>query len=215
MKALPPPDWDSSLSDVLDDMNGRPLNVHGLMANHPELLRAWWNFRNYSVRGGDLEQRDCELVILRVAVHMRSWYEWASHVDRGIAAGLEREEIERVPQGATADGWCEHDIALLTAVDELVKRHALSAGTLATLSAHFTSNQVMDVIAIHGMYVILGCMINTWGLELEGEIRDRLPDGITAERFAMVSTSSQVERCEQHSTRSRWQKEGHSSEAAI
>ena len=37
MKPLPPTQWDESLQPVLDDMNGRPLNVHGLMANHPKL----------------------------------------------------------------------------------------------------------------------------------------------------------------------------------
>lgn len=99
MKPLHPKEWDESLKHVIADMKGRPLNVHGLMANHPDLLNAWWDFRNYSVRGGALEQRDCELVILRVAVQVRSWYEFASHVERGIAAGLSIEEIENVRQG--------------------------------------------------------------------------------------------------------------------
>ena len=84
MRPLPLPEWDDSLERVLDDMDGQPLNVHGLMANHPDLLNAWWDYRNYSVRGGALDQRDCELVILRVAVHMRNWYEWAAHVDRAL-----------------------------------------------------------------------------------------------------------------------------------
>lgn len=32
----------------------------------------------------------------------------------------------------------------------------------------------MDVIAIHGMYVIPGCMINTWGLTLDAQIAERI-----------------------------------------
>ena len=35
----------------------------------------------------------------------------------------------------------------------------------------------MDVIAVHGMYVTLACMINTWGLELDERIKAKLPDG--------------------------------------
>ena len=87
-------DWDSSLSSIIDEMNGEPLNVHKLMANNPALLKAWWNFRNYSITGGALGTRLGELVILRVAVHMRAWYEWASHVERSIARGLSMDEIE-------------------------------------------------------------------------------------------------------------------------
>jgi alkylhydroperoxidase/carboxymuconolactone decarboxylase family protein YurZ len=172
MKPLPLMEWDKSLKHVIDDMNGRPLNVHSLMANHPELLNAWWSFRNYSVRGGSLEQRDCELVILRVAVHMRSWYEWASHVDRGLAAGVSIEEIESVRQGPDAPVWNDHDLLLLKSVDELVTERAISAETLEKLAEHFSENQVMDVIAIHGMYITLGCMINTWGLPLDTHLAD-------------------------------------------
>ena len=109
---LPVFDWDSSLSHIIEDMNGQPLNVHSLMANHPELLKSWWNFRNYSVVGGDLGKRRGELVILRVAVHMKSWYEWGSHVERGLACGLALEEIERVKQEPQAPEWMASEALL-------------------------------------------------------------------------------------------------------
>ena len=179
MQPLPLQQWDESLDHVVNDMNGRPLNVHSLMANHPELLNAWWRFRNYAVRGGNLKQRDCELIILRVAVHMRSWYEWASHVDRGLATGLTLEEIERVHLGPDADEWDNHDATLLQALDELIAQRRIAAETQKRLSSHFTENQVMDIIAIHGMYITLACMINTWDLALDQEVKDRLPAAVS------------------------------------
>ena len=191
MQPLPLQEWNESLKDVLDDMNGKPLNVHQLMANHPELLKAWWNYRNYSVNGGDLEQRDCELVILRVAVKMRCWYEWASHVDRGQLSGLSLSEIERVLHGSEAAAWGERDALLLKAVDELIDERSMSADTQKNLAEHFTPNQVMDVIAIQGMYVTLSCMINTWGLELDSGVQQRLPAQTTWEAFeAAVGTKT-------------------------
>ena len=183
MKPVPLSKWDKSLEHVIDDMKGHPLNVHSLMANHPKLLNAWWNFRNYTVRGGDLEQRECELVILRVAWHMRSWYEWASHVDRGLAAGLSRDEIERVSQGPDAREWADRDAALLRSIDELLTESAIGSDTLTQLSEYFSTNQIMDVIAIYGVYVTLGCLINTWGLALDGPILDRLPGDVTLASF--------------------------------
>lgn len=183
MRPLPLPEWDESLERVVDDMNGQPLNVHSLMANHPDLLNAWWDYRNYSVAGGALEQRDCELVILRVAVHMRSWYEWASHVDRGLAAGISEDEIERVRKGPGATDWSERDAILLEAVDELVFERAISKSTLEILSEYLDARQVMDVIAIHGMYVTLACIINTWGLELDDQVQAKLPEGYTEDKF--------------------------------
>ena len=183
VKPLPASDWDASLLHIIEDMNGRPLNVHGLMANHPDLLKAWWSFRNYSINGGELGKRKGELVILRVAVQLKAWYEWGSHVERALACGLTLEEIERVKLGAEAPEWEANETALLKAVDELIANHGLSPQTHAELREHYSIRQVMDLIAIQGLYVILGCMINTWGLTLDAHVLEKLPEEMTREMF--------------------------------
>ncbi|KEA62451.1 hypothetical protein ADIMK_3342 [Marinobacterium lacunae] len=180
---LPIEEWDSSLEPIINDMNGRPINVHKLMAHNPVLLKAWWDYRNYSVTGGTLGKRLGELIILRVATHMRAWYEWGSHVERGLACGLSREEIERIKDTPNPDEWLEKEYLLLLGVDELIIRKGLSPELLAQLRTHYTDAELMDLIAIHGMYVTLGCMINTWGLELDTHVRDKLPADETRERF--------------------------------
>lgn len=190
MKPLPPDQWDPSLRHVIDDMDGKPINAHALMANHPYLLNAWWNYRNYAVSGGELAQRECELLILRVAVHMQAWYEWGSHVDRGLIAGLSIEEIKRVLTDPKSSDWSNSDGLLLEAVDQLIENRAINGATLTELSGHFSPQQILDIVAIHGMYVTLGCMINTWNLPLDDSVRKRLPAGITQAAFEqLISTS--------------------------
>lgn len=171
---LPPADWPDTLARVRDDMKGAPIRVHQLMAHNPQLLNAWWDFRNHSVDGGTLGRRLGELVILRVGVHLKAWYEWGSHVDRALRCGLSLDEINRVLERATDGRWPDDEAALLRAVDELVESHRLSPPTQTALARHFSAAQVMDIIAIHGMYVILGCMINTWGLTLDPQVAERI-----------------------------------------
>jgi 4-carboxymuconolactone decarboxylase len=183
LKPLPVEQWDESLAPILSDMKDRPINVHKLMANHPALLQAWWNFRNYSVAGGDLGQRHSELVILRVAVHMKAWYEWGSHVERSLNCGITLAEIERVRLGGDAPGWSDAEALLLKAVDELIANYGLSIDSRRALEQHFSTRQLLDLMAIHGMYVILACMINTWGLELDDHVQQQLPESISRERF--------------------------------
>ena len=180
---LPVDEWDDSLTQIIDDMDGRPINVHRLMAHHPELLKAWWNFRNYAVTGGELGRRNGELVILRIALHMRAWYEWASHVQRALACGISLEEIERVKEGASAPGWEAGEILLLQAIDELVANRLISPQTLQDLGKYFSNGQIMDMMGIYGMYVTLGCMVNTWNLELDEHVESQLPDTVTEENF--------------------------------
>lgn len=180
---LDPSEWDPSLAHIVADMKGRPINAHRLMANHPQLLKAWWDFRNYSVQGGALGRRRGELVILRVGLHMRAWYEWGSHVERAQACGLNLAEIERVKQPADAPGWEPAEALLLAAVDELIETRGLGPERLAALAEHYSPQEIMDIMAIHGMYIILGCMINTWGLELDESVAAKLPAGVTKEAF--------------------------------
>ena len=181
MKPLPISAWNPSLQHVVDDMHGHPLNIHALMANNPRLLDAWWSLRMYLVNGGDLTQRHCELVILRIAVHMKSWYEWASHVIRGIDSGLTVDEIQKIR--SDVGEWSDADAALLRAVDDVTVNNCISEATRTRLQKHFTNQQMLDIVLLHGMYQKLGCLINTFGLELDEHVREQLPETITEDSF--------------------------------
>jgi len=190
MIPLPPEQWDTSLQHIIDDMHGQPLRIHCLLANHPQLLDAWWSYRMYSVAGGDLAQRDCELVILRVAVHMKAWYEWAAHVDRGLAAGLSLPAIYRVAHGPTDAAWNDKDAALLRAVDQLVHDHCLGGAARGDLETVFSDKQIMDIISLQGLYMTIACMIGSWPIEIEEHIARRLPQEVNEDSFLKLLSAT-------------------------
>lgn len=165
-------EWPTALDDICMDMNDAPINVHKLMAHSPDLLRTWWDFRNYAVSGGRLGARLGELVILRVGVHLGAWYEWGSHVDRAQKIGISTEAIFQtlLPQPDLPAS----DVLILTAVDQLMLDHRIEAPTRAALEQHFSTAQLMDLIAIQGMYVILGGFIHTWDLVLDDAVAKRI-----------------------------------------
>ena len=167
-------------------MGGRPLNIHALMANHPRLLAAWWDLRMYLVNGGDLGQRQCELAILRIAVHLKNWYEWGSHVVRGLDSGLSIEEMNHVLSGS--GDWSDADTALLAGIDEIVTDNKISEATLQRLAPHFSDGQVMDLVHLHGMYRTIACLVETWGLKLDSHVLERLPGSISEDDFRKTVT---------------------------
>jgi 4-carboxymuconolactone decarboxylase len=188
MFPLAPQHWDKELDQIVEDTKSAPINVHQLMANNPSLLKAWWDFRNHAVRGGTLGKRAGELVILRVAVHMQAWYEWASHVDRALACGLTIDEINQVLSYSTAQGWPAADAVLLRAVDDLIAHHCLTEQIQIELALYFSTEQVMDIIAIHGMYVILACMIKSWDLPLDQPVLERIAGQASERDFITAAT---------------------------
>ena len=164
--------WPRALDGIVADMNGTPINVHQLMAHSPDLLAAWWNFRNHAVAGGSLGPHLGELVILRVAVHLGAWYEWASHVDRAQKNGMATQTIFETLRAQPDLPKSEN--LVLTAVDELMADRGIRPSTRAQLEKHYSTAQIMDVIAIQGMYVILGGFIKTWDLALDDTVAHRI-----------------------------------------
>lgn len=182
LQPLPVADWHECLERVVTDMNGSPLNVHGLMAHNPELLASWWSFRLHIVHGGHLDDRHRELIVLRVAAHMACWYEWASHVERGIDAGLTMNEIEALAGPLANYTWTDSDALLLQAVDDCIACRRILPETLEALRASFSTAQILDIIAIHGTYITLATMINSWQLALDDSVQ--LPPGYSAETWS-------------------------------
>ena len=187
LRPLPPSEWPPELANVLKDTNGRSANIHGLMANSPGLLSAWWSFTNYIVRGSSLGQRRTELAILRQSIHMSSWYEWGSHVDRALRLGIEIEEILGLLEPITARPWSEEERALLMAVDDLMKYQKVRPVTLAILNKNYSNQQVIDLVALQGMYQTIASMIKTWGVTLDDEVAERVSRIMDEPTFAKRS----------------------------
>ncbi len=163
---LEPQEWSADLADVLGFL-GKPLNIHRMMAHHPDLLKAWMPFRNHVVGSSSLSPRQRELIILRTAHNCQADYEWQHHVERGLAAGLSQGEIDRVREGPCAGGWQADEVAVLKAVDECHANSCISTETLTQLNQHFSVQQQLDMTVTTGMYMTLAMIIKTHDVPME------------------------------------------------
>jgi alkylhydroperoxidase family enzyme len=159
----------------------RNLNVFRTFANHPQLLRHWLGFAGYLLRSSTLEPRLRELVVLRVGWQCRSPYEWGQHVIVGRRSGVLDADLQRLTQGAEAEGWTAAEAAALRATDELLERRSLRDETWAGLAAHFTAQQILDVIFLVGQYQLVASALNSLRVE-----RD---DGLDAAEVPFPSPS--------------------------
>lgn len=166
MKPLTPDNWPDELREIRSFL-GSPLNIQSMMAHHPALLKAWMPFRNHVVANSTLSPRHRELLILRTAHHCRSDYEWQHHVERGLRAGLEPVEIERVKKGAEAKGWTDDEAALLAAADQCFDDLCFKGKTFQKINHHFNAQQQLDIAVTVGMYLTLAMIIKTYDVPME------------------------------------------------
>jgi alkylhydroperoxidase family enzyme len=151
---------------------GRPkgLNALGMLAQHPELARAYNTLNGHVLFGSMLSPRQRELLVLRVAALRDAIYEWKQHVIQGRDAGLRDDEISRIADGPDAGPWPPLDRAMLRAVDELVRDADLSDETWAALAAGLDTRQLMDLVFTVGAYDLLAMAFKSFRVPLDDDL---------------------------------------------
>jgi len=154
---------------------GPLLNIFRTLAHHPKLLKRWLVFGNHVLARSTLPPRERELVILRVGYLCRAGYEWGQHVVIARQSGVTDAEIECIADGPDAPGWSEADRALLRAVDELHADAFIGDATWQALTAHFTTQQVLDLIFAVGQYQLVSMALNSLGVQPDSPELPTLP----------------------------------------
>ena len=201
---LLPSEWDVTTYDAVSafpsgrdfvlshyqDPAGGARGTHGLgvILRHPALAKAFLTFNNHVAMANSVSKRIRELLILRVSWLRRSEYEFIQHVVLGRNAGLSEAELERVQAGPDAPGWDPIEADLVRAVDELYADARIQDGTWSRLSAHFSTDQLMDIVFTVGCYEVLAMVFKTFGAQLERGV-DPLDPAVRARMHAQESRS--------------------------
>jgi alkylhydroperoxidase family enzyme len=185
---LLPPDWNEPVYDALSAfpsgrdfvLNGwkaggqgvRGMHGLGLMLYYPALAKSFLTFNNHVATASTISRRIREVLILRISWLRCAEYEFIQHVVLGRRAGLTDDDIHRITCGPDAAGFDPIDADLVRAVDELHKYACIQNGTWSRLSAHFTVDQLMDVVFAVGCYDLLAMVFKTFGAQLESGVEE-------------------------------------------
>lgn len=166
-RPLQPPEWPPEAEHLRDSFAGK-LNVYKTMAHHPSLLNSWTDLRQHIVLESALGPEFLEIAILRIGARLECGYEWAHHVSRAQAIGLQNTRIQSV--AGSVDMMQQEDAIIATAVDELIDRSKLSSDTLDALEDLVGKMGVLDLIATLGFYKTLACIALSFSPPLDAGI---------------------------------------------
>ena len=130
------------------------------MVKHPDLFRAQMELGTVLFKG-QIPPRERELAVLRIGWLAGAPYEWGEHVKISQRYGVSREEIARVKLGSGAEGWSEHDAAILRGVEELLTDFAVSDATWDALAKTWDEVQMLEYPSMVGQYVVTAFIQNS------------------------------------------------------
>jgi 4-carboxymuconolactone decarboxylase len=166
---LPDEQRDEQAQELLSGIRGSAApaaNIFATLVRHPGLFRRWLPFAG-KLLSGKLPARDRELLILRTGWLCRAQYEWAQHREISKSIGITDEEIDRVREGAEAQGWDPFEADLMRAADELHADACISDDTWSALAGHYDERQLIEVPMLVGHYHMVAFTLNTLGVPLE------------------------------------------------
>jgi 4-carboxymuconolactone decarboxylase len=142
-------------------------NLYATLVVHTRFYEPRLRFGSYIQRDSRLPPRTRELLILRTAWLAKSEYEWAHHAIFAHDAGLTEAAIASVALGPRAKNWSDEQRALLHAADELRREAFISAATWKTLTQHYDTAAMIEIIYTVGGYAMTAMAINSLGIQVE------------------------------------------------
>lgn len=142
-------------------------NAIATFLHHPALAGRWLSYNNVLLWDGTLDARLRELVVLRVAWHARSRYEWAQHVRLAARFGVVPADLDAIASGLPAADWSDLDRAAVDAAAQLVTDHRVDDATWSVLAAHLDQQQLVELLFVVGTYTCLAMVFNASRVALD------------------------------------------------
>ena len=174
MQRVPMAQFEPALKKRLEELWGKPINLHRALGNHPKLAEAYTEFSN-TLRHGTRTPRELrELVILRGAQLMGSEYEWAQHLKMARKAGVREDQIAALADWRASNLFTGVEKAAL-GLAEAVTQGRVTDEVYAEATRHFDHHDYVELSLVAAFYAMVARMIDAMGVQLDPDLREHSP----------------------------------------
>ncbi|RZI59733.1 MAG: carboxymuconolactone decarboxylase family protein [Zymomonas sp.] len=161
---LDPQDFTPEQAELVG--NWQHLVFSRVIVNSPKMYRTFLPHIHAAIAQTSLPPRERQILVLRSLASSRDIYELAHHVTISRNAGISEADIAAFQSGDGAS-LSEFDRALIAAADELRLDQFVSDATWEKLAARYSTEQLMDVVFVTGLYLTMAMLTKSFGMELE------------------------------------------------
>jgi 4-carboxymuconolactone decarboxylase len=134
-----------------------PFNV---LLRSPEVMLGAKGMGDYLRFKTVLPPKLREFVILITARQWTQRYEWHSHSDLAVKAGLSGEIVKAIAVGRRPPEMSDEEAIVYDFCAELHDNHSVSDATYARALAKFGEQGIIDMVGINGYYTFLSMAMN-------------------------------------------------------
>ena len=145
----------------------RILNLFKILGHCPYIGLNWQRLGNSLLTGEELPLRLREIAILRVGSLTGSKYEFTQHTNRGLSAGLSREQITAIHDWHNSSLFDEQERAVLAYTDEVERDIKVKDETFTTLLSFLSEHAIVELTVVIGYYGMVSRFLVALDVELE------------------------------------------------
>ncbi len=170
-----------SESDVEEADRGllaRGLNLYYALVHSPGTAQRLADLALHLRHRSKLDPRLRELAILQVGYTTRTAYEWAHHVEIGLAAGLSGDDVRAIARETRGEAThlAALERAVLAAARDLARGPAIADDTYATLARALDPERLVDLVVVTSLYCGVARILGSLRIDLEEPYRKILAD---------------------------------------
>jgi 4-carboxymuconolactone decarboxylase len=146
-------------AEVLKQSSAGLGGPYGMLIKSPELLKRYLMMTEYLRQKTSLPRRLNEMAILLEARLWDAQYEWWAHEPLARKAGLSEAIISDIREGKRPGAMQPDEAVVYDVVTELLNKRQLSDDSFARAKQILGEQQVIDLVAVAGFYVMVSTVI--------------------------------------------------------
>jgi len=146
-------------AEVLKQSSAGLGGPYGMLIKSPELLKRYLLLTDYLRQKTSLPRRLNEMAILLEARLWDAQYEWWAHEPLARKAGLPEAIISDIREGKRPASMQPDEAIVYDLVTELLNKRQLSDDTFGRARQILGEQQVVDLVAVAGFYVMVSAVI--------------------------------------------------------
>lgn len=153
------PEQQAVAAEVMKQSSAGLGGPYGMLIKSPELLKRYLAMTDYLRQKTSLPHRLNEMAILLEARIWDAQYEWWAHEPLARKAGLPDAIINDIRAGKRPDTMQPDEAIVYEVVTELLNKRQLPDDTFARARKILGEQQVVDLVAVTGFYVMVSSVI--------------------------------------------------------